>query len=250
MKRTPFPLIFLLAALAATAQPCSQAMQIRSDLVANLHSRHFDKALECVKALRACDPSFDREADEWTERIFAEIKTQTLQAKAAERRAHEARSEAMQALKKAREAEKQAKTSLAKAERLARFLNFNKENAAWAYNTDSSRFAVIDRDGNRLTDFVYENPEPFHNGVAVAQVENQYVFVNEKGNEMSRRYDYLIPTTENRYIGGTSKERWILDNIGKELSELPTDFEERRDDGFRVIVKDGKKDWQIRWGAL
>ncbi len=70
------PLIFLVCCLAQTAfaQPCAEATQLRSALQSAFDAGLFDKAFENVKALRACDPASSQEADQWADRIFAEIK--------------------------------------------------------------------------------------------------------------------------------------------------------------------------------
>ena len=70
-----------------SAQPCPQAAQIRSNVRTAYQAGLLDKALEGVKALRACDPAFDQEADQWTDLIFAEIKNQKRRAEEAERKA-------------------------------------------------------------------------------------------------------------------------------------------------------------------
>ncbi|MCB0532708.1 MAG: WG repeat-containing protein [Lewinellaceae bacterium] len=118
--------------------------------------------------------------------------------------------------RKAQQSEQRARQELAKSNRLVAFFNFGTENVAWAYNDSVGRFAVITKDGYRLTDFLYEVPSTFQNGVAITSVENEYVFVNEAGVETTKRYPLLEPFVNGHYLAEDAESPMLIDQKGNE----------------------------------
>ncbi|MEZ4939317.1 MAG: WG repeat-containing protein [Saprospiraceae bacterium] len=122
--------------------------------------------------------------------------------------------------RKAQNSEQRARQELAKSNRLVAFFNFGAENVAWAYNDSVGRFAVITKDGYRLTDFLYEVPNTFQNGVAITSIENEYVFVNEAGVETTKRYPLLEPFVNGHYLAEDSESPMLIDKKGNELYRM------------------------------
>ncbi len=123
------------------------------------------------------------------------------------------------------------------AERLSRHFAFNGEEAAWAYK--NGLFAVINRNGDNLTGFLYETPEPFKKGVAIAKINDldqyRYVFLNAKGREISSHFDFLAPVTETTYFAVRSNINVLYEPGNKESAgiELPV-----RPDGYFLLRQD------------
>ena len=87
--------------------------------------------------------------------------------------------------------------------------------AAWAYG-DNGKFAVIDREGNRLTSFVWEAPQPFINNYSIARRSGSYIILDEKGEEQSEHYDWYHPTSMGIYYAIQEGEKSIpLSHEGK-----------------------------------
>ncbi|MFN0216899.1 MAG: WG repeat-containing protein, partial [Saprospiraceae bacterium] len=103
----------------------------------------------------------------------------------------------------AEESRKKAISAQKKAERLSSHFHFGDENAAWAYR--NGRFAVIDRDGNRLTDYIYSTPDTFANGITLTNVNGQFVFLDYKGKEITKRYDFVAQQSNDIYFAGSGK---------------------------------------------
>ena len=122
--------------------------------------------------------------------------------------------------RKAQNSEQRARRELGKSNRLVAFFNFGTENVAWAYNDSVGRFAVITKDGYRLTDFLYEVPNTFQNGVAITSIENEYVFVNEAGVETTKRYPLLEPFVKGHYLAEDSESPILIDKKGNELYRM------------------------------
>lgn len=205
MKTQVLIILLGLCCVSARAQNCDKIVQ---KIEVAYRAGRLDEALTQIRALRACDVSEQGKklADTWTEKVYKSVQAQ----------------------------KDLAQSSLTKANRLIRHFNFDDEKAAWAYK--DGLFAVIDRNGNTLTDFMYENPEPFNNGVAIAGINNQYVFVNDRGEEVSERYDYLILTGFNNRVAGRDLELEVLLGangriIHKDIQMIDIDgsaFESRR----------------------
>lgn len=172
--------------VGVSAQNCDKIVQ---KIEAAYRADRLDEALTQIRALRACDVSEQGKAlaDAWTEKVYKSVQAQ----------------------------KELAQNSLKKANRLIRHFNFDDEKAAWAYK--DGLFAVIDLNGDTLTDFMYENPYPFNNGVAIAGTNNQYVFVNDRGEEVSSRYEYLITLPKTRYFSSNRNSHIILDAGGDVL---------------------------------
>jgi hypothetical protein len=208
MKTQVLIILLGLCCVSARAQNCDKIVQ---KIEVAYSDGRLDEALTQIRALRACDVSEQGKklADTWTEKVYKSVQAQ----------------------------KDLAQSSLTKANRLIRHFNFDDEKAAWAYK--DGLFAVIDRNGNTLTDFMYENPEPFNNGVAIAGINNQYVFVNDRGEEVSERYDYVILTVWGGYLGGREWERDILGKNGRVV------FDNYEFDKSLNLVKQGDK-----WGFI
>ena len=85
------------------------------------------------------------------------------------------------------------------------------------YDFASGKFAVINRKGDRLSGFLYDAPEGFRDGVAIAKVNNQYVFMQANGEEVEGRYDFLLPTVGGMYLSRYDGRFLLLDRKGRFL---------------------------------
>lgn len=206
MKIQVLIILLGLCCVSAKAQNCDKIVQKIE--VAYRTGRNAE-ALTQIRALRACDVSEQGKklADAWTEKVYKSVQAQ----------------------------KDLAESSLTKANRLIRYFNFDDEKAAWAYK--DGLFAVIDLNGNTLTDFMYENSEPFNNGVAIAGINNQYVFVNDRGEEVSERYDCVIAANRNRYFARKTYYKIVLDSLGQELYNTRF-FTYDINDGLSLIFQD------------
>lgn len=106
--------------------------------------------------------------------------------------------------------------ALRKAETIIGYFGFQ-EGRAWAYR--DGEFALIDNQGRRLTEFEFENPEPFNTGgMAIAQMEMDglYHFVYKEG-AVSEGYNYLIPTDNGWYKASKGSLFSMVDNKGSRI---------------------------------
>lgn len=95
------------------------------------------------------------------------------------------------------DAKKAADRALAKADSLIAYFGFAQDRA-WAYK--NGKFAVIDRSGKRLTDFEFENPEPFkQSGYAIAQKADGFYYLIDKAGKVSEPYNYFFPCNNGWY---------------------------------------------------
>jgi len=205
-------LLFFLTSLAAMSvaqtQHCPEYNQILRNLQRVYSNNLLDSALLQVRYLRACTPNDQILADEWTLKIFNRIKEQNLEAKAAQKRAEAS--------------EKKTNAALNRTTRLSSYFNFGNEDAGWAYQ--NGRFAVIDREGNRLTDYIYSTPDTFANGIALANVNGQFVFLNHKGKEITKRYDFVAQQSNDCYLVGSGKRDYGEEGFKETNSICPSDF--------------------------
>jgi len=124
------------------------------------------------------------------------------------------------------------------AEKINEYFQFGKEKAAWVYDFASGKFAVINRKGDRLSEFLYDAPEGFKDGVAIAKVNNQFVFMQADGKEGEVRYDFLLPTVRGMYLSRYDGRFLLLDRKGRFLFYVKGD---RYDDFLEIESKEGKK---------
>lgn len=128
----------------------------------------YQEALKKYNAARTCDPTRGLEVDAAIEKTFVAIEQET----------------------------EAARTWKKKADGIMQYFGFQTDRA-WAYK--NGRFAVIDRAGNRLTDFVYDQPEAFRpDGRAVALRDGLYYIVDTTGGAEGP-FNYLIPTNTGLY---------------------------------------------------
>ncbi|MBK7874024.1 MAG: WG repeat-containing protein [Saprospiraceae bacterium] len=87
--------------------------------------------------------------------------------------------------------------ALAKSDSLIAYFGFTQDRA-WAYK--NGKFAVIDRNGKRLTDFEFENPEPFkESGYAIAQKADGFYYLIDKIGKISEPYNDFFPCNNGWY---------------------------------------------------
>ena len=152
--------------------------------------------------------------------------------------------------KAAREAVKNAErrrvqeveNALRKAETVIGHFGF-RQDRAWAYK--DGKFAVIDRSGQRLTDFVFSDPQPFEaSGLALAQKDGFYHLVDKQGG-LSEAYNYFFPTNNGWYKVRKGNLCTFLDRQGRHIKDWGWyDKIENFSGGLAQVKKDGK------WGFV
>lgn len=221
---------------AAQEINCPDYARILANLKRCYEQNKLDTALLEVRYLRACTSGDDMLAEEWTIKIFEKIREQN--------------HKAITAQKAAEQSEKKTQRALEKAERLSSHFNFGKENAAWAYR--DGRFAVVDKEGNLLTNHIYETPETFSNGIALAQVNGQYVYVSDKGKELTQRYESVLSSNENislavlsiDYNDWVDEQEWVvIDKKNNNQSILSIYKHIIRLNRNRYLALDQEKKW-------
>ncbi len=218
-------LFSLFLPLLAPAQDCSPAryrLMMRQVDTAVLRGQ-YDLAINKLQSAKTCQPDSEAVVNRRVLEVFKEVNRQR-----------------ELSIKNEREAKRQqniAETNLAKANRLIHHLNFQEEEAAWAYK--NGKFAVINLNGDTLTDFVYEAPEPFRGGKSISRINNAYVFVDKRGLEDSIRYDFLAKTP-NGYFLARNGMQLLLDEQGR-LYPLNAADSQIRTDGLFVVQQDGKQ---------
>lgn len=223
MKQLFYWCLFLFPLPAYLQTTCGEAVyrQILQDANRNFGDGDFRQAYEKYRAARGCSEANFNLIDSLMDAALLAVDHQR---------------------ERAERAEKDARRNLSKANRLVAYFNFGDENAAWAYNTQNGRFGVIDRNGQLLSKsgFIYESPASFHDGIALARVDNQVVFVSDHGVEISDRYDYIIPTLHDRYVASKSYIKMIINNQGEPMHELLPDYKQQKNEPFTFIIKEGR----------
>ena len=149
--------------------------------------------------------------------------------------------------RQSRIAAQQARTQ---SDSLARYFFSETSNAqaAWAYR--DGKFAVIDRNGKQLSDFVWEEPEPFVDSLCIARQSGAYFFVNQKGKKKSEAFEWYHPTTLGLNYSIQAKGKAIpLTNFGQKwtsphtldpLKIIPIDPSIEVSDEWISFQQDGK----------
>ena len=241
MRALPSISIFLLL-LALPYSVQSQDAECRKPLETAKRQLRQDSIALAINNLlwvKVCDEALAQEANKLILEAFENIEKQ--------------KNKALKEESRAKSAEQSARIALDKAKRLSGYFNFSEAAAAWAYNVDSARFALIDADGIKLTPFIYENPEPFKNGAAMAQKNNQYVFLNESGIELIDPLDFIIETDRLVHFAGlvikgdfgdVTDKKWVQlkkQNLSTNLAVWES--YEKQGTGIIKIKLDGKWGW-------
>ena len=99
-----------------------------------------------------------------------------------------------------------------RAESLARLVfRSESDEAAWAFG-NNGKFAVVDRSGNVLGDgYVWEEPQNYKGGTAIARRFGDYWVLNTQGNPISEGLDWWHPTNIPFQFGIHSGTSFLLD---------------------------------------
>lgn len=189
-----FLFFFLIRALFAQDCTLERYQKLLKEADQAAQKGYYDLSINKLQSAKTCRPEKEGEISQKIVEVFREVNRQRQMAK---------------------ENEKRAMLNLEKANRLIHHLDFRREPAAWAYK--NNKFAVINLNGDTLTDFKYDAPQPFIGGTALVNVNNQYVFIDAKGNELSERYDFVLPVKNNCYMAGRGEKRKLLNNKGETL---------------------------------
>lgn len=125
-------------------------------------------------------------------------------------------------------------------------------NGVGAVSKDGQLWAIIDRDGNELTDFEYQAILTDKSGVAaradavIAQKNGMYLLLNKQGKQIGEKeYDSACPFYDNSFAAMEKDGRWIFVNAAGEEKELG-EFEEAK--SFSAGVAAAKKNG--KWGYI
>lgn len=131
-------------------------------------------------------------------------------------------------------------------ERVQGYFHFS-EGRAWAYSSLDARFALIDENGQQLTEFNFTEPQRFQDGVAVAKENNQWIAVNRSGKQMGEPFDALL-IAENGFVVYKGQQWFFAD---KNLKITSNAFDELNDQRHCFWAKKGGK-WCLtdRYGDL
>ncbi len=127
--------------------------------------------------------------------------------------AEKAQQEALKNLEIAKVSETKANEALEKRNKLINFFGFGAENRAWAYR--DGKFAIIDKDGNKFTDFVFGEPTPFQNGVAQAELDNDFAIVNANGDTLTAGYEFFVHTNNDLIYTKKNNQYGFINADGK-----------------------------------
>lgn len=190
------PLIILVITLLSIGRLFAQSSEDCNARLANakrqLEKDSISSAINSLLWVKVCDEALSAEANRLILQAFEKIEGNKKAALLAQNRAEKA--------------EKKAKAELEKSKRLSSFFKFGQEDASWAYNSENGLFAVINKNGEQLTEFRYEAPEKFSKGFAYAKTrdanQTRFVFLNSKGLEISPHFEYLTLAQNNKYLVG------------------------------------------------
>lgn len=130
-------------------------------------------------------------------------------------------------------------------------LNSKGPNLAWVQNRETGKYAVIDRQGEKHGDFVWEEPQPFDNGIAIARRGGEYYFVDSVGTAASREgFDFLHETSIKPLFGvqqtSAGPLTWVLNarngNKRERIRFLRKGFAQASEDYFPV---EESKEWSL-----
>jgi hypothetical protein len=116
---------------------------------------------------------------------------------------------------KARDSEEKAQKELTKSNQLISFFGFGDENRAWAYK--NGKFALIDKEGKQFSEFIYNNPSHFEDSVALVELNNDYAIVNLNGDTIAAGYEFFIPTNAEVVYTKKNNQYGFVDRKGNLL---------------------------------
>ncbi len=186
----------------------------------------YDEAIVQYNAARVCCPSAAQTIDSLILVVFKMIERQ--------------RDAALEAEKRALKAEKKAKAEYEKAQKLISYFDFTPTRTrAWAYQ--NGKFAVIDKNGNRRTPFIYDDPDTFQiTGYALARKGAHQLLVDSAG-VPSEEFESLFPTNNNWYKAKKGKYYTFVDYNGKRLPGLEMyDYLENYSRNLALVSKDNR----------
>ncbi|MCB0856181.1 MAG: WG repeat-containing protein, partial [Bacteroidetes bacterium] len=122
---------------------------------------------------------------------------------------------------------REAITAKNQAERLSGFFfSSSYEPVAWAYGSNG-KFGVVNRQGELQGEgFVWEQPQSFQQGYAIAQRGGDYWFIDTQGYAVSEGYDWMHPTVLPLIFGLSqtstqSRKQEALDTLnGEKLQKI------------------------------
>jgi LysM repeat protein len=180
-------------------------------------SNDYQLAIRKFQAAGRADPNRAEEAERYILEVFNAIEAQKDELAEAQEETKAALSRAQNSLrakqiaeenrKKAEDARRRSDEARAEAQaqnqRLAGyfFKPGSTEPAAWAYGPNG-KFGVVNREGILQGEgFVWEEPDTFRSGMAIAQRGGEYYVVGASGLELSRAYAQLHPTDHRLWAG-------------------------------------------------
>jgi hypothetical protein len=192
-------IILILLSLFSQAQRCPKFEVAMKDGKKYLLQKNYDKALvefqAAQVAARECGISSNEPATE-LDKVFKGLQQQRDNALTLQKKAENARREAVEAQKIA-EREK-----LVSKRTLGYFFKSDSAKVAWGLDLITGKYGVIDRNGEIRGGFVWESTTPFNSEFATAKRNDTAYFVNSRGNLISKGYEEIVNTEFPLYYYG------------------------------------------------
>ncbi len=192
IHRLILSLFILLGPSILEAQDACECIIMDADGLTTGKNIDYELAIHKYNAAAICDKNLLSRVNERLLRVYRLIESDRL--------------EAVRQRERADVQTKIANENLAQAQRLLAFYNFGAgERASWAYK--EGNFAVLNENAVTQTPFIYQNPEAFYQGVALAQINGKFIFLNDQGEDLTQEYDFVFKS-EVPHLYKTN-ESWI-----------------------------------------
>lgn len=145
-----------------------------------------------------------------------------------------------------KEEQKRTQTALDKANIILSYFPFKKnDGVAWAYQ--DGKLGLIDSDGRKISDFIYDEVSDFSDGIAVVKVDDKFTLINLKGKEVSELYHSINVYKDNIYMAELNdKITWLVHGISATTLEVESydAIIESQNTSMYKVEKNGK------WGYI
>ena len=122
-------------------------------------------------------------------------------------------------------------------------------NAFFIKSNTVDKYALFNIDGDKITDFIYDDVNNFYNGTALVKKDNKYGLINTQGKTVVDydKYDYISTNSGGLYLVHDDKGDYLIDAKGKQVYTYKTDTKEHHSfletdlysyaiDGNKIIV--------------
>ena len=98
-------------------------------------------------------------------------------------------------------------------------------NAFFIKSNTVDKYALFNIDGDRITDFIYDDVNNFYNGTALVKKDNKYGLINTQGKTVVDydKYDYISTNSGGLYLVSNDKGDYLIDAKGKQVYTYKAD---------------------------